>query len=522
MRPPSPLVGRVTMRKLAIWATSTVLLGVLAGLLTGTLALVETYGNSMEPRMVAGDLVLVRASSTYEVGDVVAYTSPELDRTVLHRVTAVHGDGTHTFRGDNTNFDDPERPTQRDFIGKELLHVPGGGIWTDRLSSPVGVAIVAFAVLASGGTAVDARRRRTKRTRKTHMAQHVAPGRSVRPASGWSPPWRTTAAVAAAVLCVGLALGVTSWTRPTAKANTAAGPVARSVTFSYQADVPRSPAYDATRVTEPDPIFRRLTDEVTVRYAYQGTPGAASLAAELSTSSGWHARVPLLKRVSFDTSEHTATVSLDLDRLERKAFAAAEAIGIPATQVDIAVVPTITTQDGAIFAPALRFALTPLQLSLPGGPSSLVVTEPTTTTMPGSPAGSLRLAGYDVPVASARALSAALIVGALVLLILVGLVQTRRTAGEAADIRRRYASILLPVEPMTSPTGRPTVDVTDFAALAKLSERYGLMVMYWTRANVDTFTVHDDGITYRYRTNSSSAPADGSRGPTSTTAELRT
>ncbi|UUZ60968.1 hypothetical protein [Nocardioides sp. B-3] len=54
---------------------------------------------------------------------------------------------------------------------------------------------------------------------------------------------------------------------------------------------------------------------------------------------------------------------------------------------------------------------------------------------------------------------------------------------------------------MTSPPGRPIVDVTDFTAPAKLSERYGLMVMHWTRANVDTFTVHDDGITYRYRTN---------------------
>jgi hypothetical protein len=62
------------------------------------------------------------------------------------------------------------------------------------------------------------------------------------------------------------------------------------------------------------------------------------------------------------------------------------------------------------------------------------------------------------------------------------------------------ASVLLPVEPMTNPPGRPIVDVTDFTALAKLSERYGLMVMHWTRAGVDTFTVHDDGITYRYRT----------------------
>ena len=36
-------------------------------------------------------------------------------------------------------------------------------------------------------------------------------------------------------------------------------------------------------------------------------------------------------------------------------------------------------------------------------------------------------------------------------------------------------------------------------------ERYGLFVMYWRRSGVDTFVVHDDATTFRYRPGSGQA-----------------
>jgi len=59
---------------------------------------------------------------------------------------------------------------------------------------------------------------------------------------------------------------------------------------------------------------------------------------------------------------------------------------------------------------------------------------------------------------------------------------------------------LVEVQPLPSPPGRPVVDVVDFPTLAKLAERYGLLVLHWTRSDVDTFVVQDEGVTYRYRT----------------------
>jgi hypothetical protein len=52
---------------------------------------------------------------------------------------------------------------------------------------------------------------------------------------------------------------------------------------------------------------------------------------------------------------------------------------------------------------------------------------------------------------------------------------------------------------MPAPQGRPVIDVTTFATLAKLAERYGLLVLHWTRSGVETFVVQDENITYRYR-----------------------
>ncbi len=68
-----------------------------------------------------------------------------------------------------------------------------------------------------------------------------------------------------------------------------------------------------------------------------------------------------------------------------------------------------------------------------------------------------------------------------------------------AEIERRYPKLLVPVEPMASPPGKPVVNVDNFPALVKLAERYGQMILTWRRPDADDFVVRDEGITYRYR-----------------------
>jgi signal peptidase I len=472
---------------------------------TGAVASVATHGASMEPRFHTGDLAVVRTTEAYHVGDVVAYRSDMLDTVVMHRIVGVDG-GRFTLQGDNNTWLDPERPTHDELIGKLAFRVPQGAVWLGRLISPVALGLMAFGVLAAGGTAAQTRRRR--RRRRTTVSQHVAQTRSKDRWMTGLPRWVTTAAASAAVVGVlGVALGVTAWTTPGALVDgTSQAESGQTMAFSYTAEVGRSPAYDDTVVTAPEPVFRRLADTVEVQYSYKGDPGIISVHAELSTASGWHSTVPLGSVETFDEGAYTGRVSVDLKALERRAQAAAAATGIPATQVDVAIIPTVTTPDDQTFAPKLKLALTPLQLQLPGGASSLAVGQSSPATTGSSVVPHLSLAGRELPVSSARTLSVLLALGALLLAAAVGLIaRISRPATEAAAIRRRYAQILVEVEPMSTPSGRPTVDVVDFATLAKLAGRYELLVLHWSRSGVETFLLQDQGTTYRYRTGSPEA-----------------
>ena len=482
------------MRKFLVGLSLTVLLGGAVAFLTGTVALVETHGNSMAPRITAGDLVVVRTSSSYRVGDVAAYRSADLRQTVLHRLVSVE-EGRYTFRGDHNDFDDPEQLTRPQLIGTELVHIPSGGLWIDRLTRPTTLGVLAFGLLV-GGAAIDVRRRR----KRTAMSQHAASTRSLRWVTGWAPWLRTTVAIAAATGCIGVGFGAVAWTRPTTTLEAEPEQPGRAITFSYQAQVRPSPAYDGTRVTEPAPIFRRLTDQVDVGYSYRGGPGTVTLAAELSTDSGWQSTVRLREPVTFADTDHTGHVTVDLGPLEARAQAAAEVIGIPADRVDVTVVATIKTTDGQTFAPRLPFSLTPTQLTLLGGTPALTVTDTAPTQDPVRTDNTLGPAGHQISVRTLRTGSATLALGGLLMLGLVGLAARRTAPNEAAGIKRRYSAMLVRVGPITCPPGRPVVDVTDFPALARLAERYGLLVLHWTRSDVETYIVHDNGISYRYRT----------------------
>lgn len=281
--------------------------------------------------------------------------------------------------------------------------------------------------------------------------------------------------------------------------------------FSYTADVGRSPAYDSTTATSPDPVFRKLADSVDVNFAYEGNPGTVAVAAELTSPSGWHSTVPLAGPHAFTGNSYESTVTLDLKSLEAKAEAAAAVTGLSGTPVAITLVPRVTSESGAVFAPELQLSLTPLHLALAGGEQALTVTDSSTSQQTVMAPRTIGINDWTITAATARLVSAMLLLAVIV----AGaglLVVARRAAplDEAAAIRRRYANLLVRVHPMPAPQGRPVIDVTSFATLAKLAERYGLLVLHWNRSGVETFVVQDESATYRYRAAGDQSSADES------------
>lgn len=138
-----PMSSRVRSTTRVLGLTLTIVLVFLMWPVTlgGQTAYVTTYGISMEPGISAGDLVVTRPDPPYQVGDVIAFWSPSLNRTVLHRVGSRDADaGVYTTKGDNNDWVDPEEVVASNVLGKQWLHVPGGGQWLSLLASPVVLA----------------------------------------------------------------------------------------------------------------------------------------------------------------------------------------------------------------------------------------------------------------------------------------------------------------------------------------------------------------------------------------------
>ena len=79
-------------------------------------------GQSMEPTLRSGDLLLLRRDLNPEVGDIVVYEkSPGI--LIVHRILKVVEDGEIITRGDNNGYPDPIFPSGK-IVGKVTLVIP--------------------------------------------------------------------------------------------------------------------------------------------------------------------------------------------------------------------------------------------------------------------------------------------------------------------------------------------------------------------------------------------------------------
>jgi len=104
-------------------------------------------GESMEPTIHPGSLVVVTRRVDYAVGDVVAYRVPEgnpgAGGNVIHRIVGGTADDGFIVRGDNTNAPDIWRPKPSEIVGALWLTLPDGALPLLFLRSPIVVASLA-------------------------------------------------------------------------------------------------------------------------------------------------------------------------------------------------------------------------------------------------------------------------------------------------------------------------------------------------------------------------------------------
>jgi signal peptidase I len=504
--------------------------------LGGRSAYVTTTGTSMEPMLHAGDLVLVRSTDAYRVGDVVAYRNPDIDEVVLHRIVAVDGD-RFVMQGDNNSWLDSYQPARADIIGTMAGHVPAIGRPLGAVRTPWGMsAVVSVAALGIVG---GRRRARRGQAGQASDAREEAPSARAKkerePAPRKSRRISANAqAVLAAVAALALVLGGILFLLPATTMQERDVTYQHLGAFEYTGRVSEAgvKVYGRQTLQTGDPVYLELVDQIRVTFDYVFDSTAASAAsgkigmvAVISDINGWNRTIDLAPSATFDGAKASVAGDLDLRELQGITSELERLTGVTRDHYTVAVRPTVSldgTLDGLplsqTFAPELRFTMDPTQLQLePAGaapPGEDVAPDPFNPVT-----GDLLKSEVEVPrsfsMFGLRLQMGPLRTGVLVVLVaaVLGLIFFQlgraRTArrGEAAVIESRYGPWLVPVHPGGgAPSGR-SVQVEDFDSLVRLATHYGHVVLHEERDGLHTYSVEENGVTYRYLVPNGSRPA---------------
>lgn len=474
-------------------------------------------GNSMEPALSAGDLVLMRARGGYADGDVVGYRDRLIGQVVLHRIVGRDG-GRFVTQGDNNGFRDPSRPAPADVLGEKWIAVPHLGAVVARVPRPWGAGVLALALVT-----LPFGRRRRWRDEHDPPTRHRAP----RPPG----PARPAAPVAcAAALLALLALGVVAFARSSEASRTTEGAYVETGAFSYRADAPVGAVYPDGVASTGDALFPRLVERVRVAFRYELTSplphdleATGALGASVSDGAGWTRDLPLGDGpVRARDGGLTAVGTLDLARLRRLVAAFERQARVTNPSYTLALEPTVTAggvlggeQVQTRFAPALRLRLDRSRLQLEGGGANAEPgADPLNPTRAGDlvqpVAARIALFGIGARVTTARVLAPLGALVALIALLATGRPVLRRLRrDESFRIRVRHGGRIVTSAAPTARFAHRPVPVEDIGALARLSERHDRPILAEELGDRTRYSLEWDGLSYRYET--ASANGDDER-----------
>ncbi|HEY7660139.1 MAG TPA: signal peptidase I [Actinomycetota bacterium] len=481
--------------------------------LGGRTTYVTTVGESMEPGISSGDLVLVRPASSYEVGDVAAYRSQELGAVVLHRIVGVGEDGFE-MQGDANSWLDPEHPTEADMLGTQFIRVPWLGGWLAHLRTPGGLALLAGLVGAGVGASALRRRRRPSTTEDGSRRAATGEPRRPRPRVPARPAVRVLGVVAVALV----ALAVFTVVRPTTVVAGRAVTYDQLGDFTYTAEAPEGgPVYDADGIDTGDPVYLRLSQIVDMSFAYRfetaataTVNGTIGLSVVVSDQDGWSRSFALAEPTAFEGAVAGAAGTLDLGELSELVAEVQRLTRVEREGYEVRVIADVQAEADVegervqlSFTPALPFVLDERELQLAPEDETLDnLLHPASGGMvelQDVQDNDIVIAGVRIGPQPARIAAAGAAIAAIVALVLVtGLVGRSRRRAEHEQIEATYGRMLVSIEGGASTLLTHAVDVDSMETLALLAAHYDQVILHEERGGQHTYFFRDGGIAYRY------------------------
>lgn len=489
--------------------------------LGGSVRYLTTTGDSMEPTLSDGDLVLVRPASNYRPGDIIAYRHAELG-IVLHRLIRISDEG-YVVQGDNNAAPDDYIRSSDQILGSVWIDVPNGGRWLERLETPwlgalaVGVAGL-FAMVPLGiGLPLGDRRRIPRSGSRGSLWPRLS---EARVAFLLGPPGQIFTALLTMLAAAALILAFLAYNRPTE------GLVSESIEYEQRAGVSYSAAasgdvYPQGVVLHGDPIYRALVDEITIQLDYEidselslSGNGSYRVDALVERSDGWRSTIPLQSDTPFSGARvegaallRLGEVEAAIEEFESQTGIAASAPGVYTVTVVADVVFDGTVGDDVVHefaAGQLAFELSESSLRLldagedQGSAAETVKTG--NVAVEGETPNTVDLGALELDVRTARMTAQA----GLFLAILGGVVLTllmRKALGapEPVQIAARFRSRIIPIQGAKLPSPARVIAVASFDDLLRVAELKQEPILYFVRNDVHYYFIQVGDVVYRHR-----------------------
>jgi signal peptidase I len=475
----------------------------------GRASYVIIAGASMEPALHSGDLVVALQSQTYQVGDVVTYTHPQVG-PVIHRIINLDGN-KFTLQGDNNEWIDAYQPTEANILGKSWMTLPGAAIWLERMRTPVGLALLSLAVgfmlLVTVSRGKDDKVNRSFETTSSQASTVIFSETR----QSWIFPLAT-------ILLGGMLLGVIAFNTPLIENSITEIPYSHDGTFNYYARGSSS-VYDESRIESGDAIFHTMVDKVRVFFDYElsgpminNVSGSYEIHLEVSEPNGWRRQVSLIPATTFTDGRFTTALMIDLDGILDYIEVLRERTEFNRAAYDVKILPIINIEADIAgqpihdqFTPNLHFKLDEYQLYLDGTNPFEEVGDPLNPSLSGTVdlidrvPSTINILGLDILVETTR-----LIAGIAVAVGLIGLIYVlfpllrSWQLGESYKIALQHGELILDVGKLPKTTAAKTIDVAEFSDLAKLSQSVDAPILHLTHKNQHTYLLQFKENFYRF------------------------
>jgi signal peptidase I len=472
-----------------------------------------THGISMEPGFHTGDLAILRAADSYNVGEVAAYHSATLHSVVMHRILSANRAGGFDFKGDNNHWIDPDHPAKSEVVGRLWFRVPGGGKYLNYAHSPWAFAVIGILVISMGSTRTH--RRKSGRSARTRTRPW--------PRTSLLPLIHGTVFGAGAVALLATVAAGVLWTMSPTTATKTTESVTHSPTLTYEGAAVKGTTYPDAQVHTGQAVYlllvHNLTLDVADKLSSTGRLGAPQTAVGLTVTlatPGWSTVLATSPVKPLNGGK--ASVSIDLAAAQKRLRSVAAETGAGQVGATVTVAAHLVgggTTNGRSFnstvdttyvfnldSTALRPVLATVAVGAAGLPSAVGSLSSSVTSDTAIPA-TVTLRGHRFALSSLRLWVTLVAIGGWLLsALLFPLLHGGRNEVEHAI--RIFGTRLVEVTAF-APDQR-VVFVPSADALKQVADRYERLILHLCTDYGDVFAVQEDGISYQLRMGGTEPP----------------